>query len=162
MGKQVTRRRFLHQAMIAGIGVTAIAAADRSSAIKSGMKLGLVTYQWGKDWDLDTLIANCKKTNLPGVELRTQHAHGVEAALSAGQRAAVKKKFRQSGITCVGYGSNFEFHSPDPRELRQNIEQTKIYIQLCKDIGASGIKVKPNSLPDDVPAEKTIAQIAAS
>jgi sugar phosphate isomerase/epimerase len=33
---------------------------------------------------------------------------------------------------------------------------------LCKDIGASGIKVKPNYLPPEVPREKTIAQIAAS
>jgi len=35
--------------------VLAIAAA-RTSGPK--MKLGLVTYQWGKDWDLPTLIAN--------------------------------------------------------------------------------------------------------
>jgi sugar phosphate isomerase/epimerase len=33
---------------------------------------------------------------------------------------------------------------------------------LCKDIGATGIKVKPNGLPPEVPKEKTIAQIAAS
>ena len=33
---------------------------------------------------------------------------------------------------------------------------------LCKDIGATGLKVKPNTLPTDVPKEKTIAQIAAS
>ncbi|HZK65261.1 MAG TPA: TIM barrel protein, partial [Puia sp.] len=51
---------------------------------------------------------------------------------------------------------------PDPAELRRNIEQTKVYIQLCKDIGATGIKIKPNDLPAAVPREKTIAQIAAS
>ena len=46
--------------------------------------------------------------------------------------------------------------------LRNNIEQTKEYIKLCRDIGATGIKVKPNDLPAGVPKEKTIAQIAAS
>jgi sugar phosphate isomerase/epimerase len=129
---------------------------------KPAMKFGLVTYQWGKDWDLPTLISNCEKTGFQAVELRTQHAHGVETTLSATQRAEVKKRFADSPVTCVGYGSNFEYHSPDQAILRENIEQTKEYIKLCKDIGATGIKVKPNNLPPEVPMEKTIAQIAAS
>jgi sugar phosphate isomerase/epimerase len=82
--------------------------------------------------------------------------------LSFAQRREVKKRFADSPVTCIGYGSNFEYHSPDPVELQKNIEQTKAYIQLCKDIGATGIKVKPNNLPASVPKEKTIAQIAAS
>lgn len=126
------------------------------------MKFGLVTYQWGKDWDLPTLISNCEKTGFQSVELRTQHAHRVEISLNAAQRAEVKKRFANSSVTCVGYGSNFEYHSPDQAKLRENIEQTKEYIKLCKDIGATGIKVKPNNLPPEVPKEKTIAQIAAS
>jgi sugar phosphate isomerase/epimerase len=135
------------------------AALDRK---KPAMKFGLVTYQWGKDWDLPTLISNCEKTGFQSVELRTQHAHGVETSLSAAQRTEVKKRFANSPVTCVGYGSNFEYHSPDQAKLRENIEQTKEYIKLCKDIGATGIKVKPNNLPPEVPEEKTIAQIAAS
>ncbi len=129
---------------------------------KPAMKFGLVTYQWGKDWDLPTLIYNCEKTGFQAVELRTQHAHGVETTLSAAQRTEVKKRFANSPLTCVGYGSNFEYHNPDQAILRENIEQTKEYIKLCKDIGAAGIKVKPNNLPPAVPEEKTIAQIAAS
>ncbi len=46
--------------------------------------------------------------------------------------------------------------------MRENIEGTKVYLKLCKEIGASGIKVKPNGLPKEVSREKTIAQIAAS
>jgi sugar phosphate isomerase/epimerase len=121
-----------------------------------------VTYQWGRDWDLPTLIANCEKTEFLGIELRTEHAHKVETNLSAVQRAEVKKRFADSPVECIGYGANFEYHSPDPAQLRTNIEQTKEYIKLCKDIGATGIKVKPNDLPAGVPKEKTIAQIAAS
>jgi sugar phosphate isomerase/epimerase len=81
--------------------------------------------------------------------------------LSAGERAEVKKRFADSPVTCVGYGSNFQYHDPEPAKLRENIERTKEYIKLCKDIGASGLKVKPNTLPPEVPREKTIAQIAA-
>jgi len=108
------------------------------------------------------LIANCEKAGYPGVELRTQHAHGVETILNSIQRAEVRKRFADSSVTCIGYGANFEYHSPDPGKLRENIEQTKEYIKLCNDIGATGIKVKPNDLPPEVPREKTISQIAAS
>jgi hypothetical protein len=163
MEKNISRRCFIKSSVVAGIGLTTMNPfLSGARAGIAGMKFGLVTYQWGKDWDLPTLIANCEKTGIRGVELRTQHAHGVETSLNATQRAGVKKRFADSSVVCIGYGSNFEFHSPDPKILRENIDQTKEYIKLCKDIGASGIKVKPNNLPKDVAVEKTISQIAAS
>ncbi len=155
------RREFIKISSMAGIGLAVMNPfLAYSSSGNSGMKFGLVTYQWGKDWDLPTLIANCEKTGYHGVELRTQHAHGVETNLNALQRTEVKKRFDDSPVTCIGYGSNFEYHNPDLMKLRENIEQTKEYIKLCKDIGATGIKVKPNNLPPGIPKEKTIAQIA--
>jgi sugar phosphate isomerase/epimerase len=158
-----SRRSFLQKSMVAGVGLSLIDPFSAHAMMKkSGMKLGLVTYQWGKDWDLPTLIANCEKAGLLGVELRTQHAHGVETTLTASQRADVKKRFADSSVTCVGYGSNYEYHRTDQAAVRKNIEGTKEYLKLCKDIGATGIKVKPNGIPDDVPWEKTIAQIATS
>lgn len=158
-----SRRSFLQRSMVAGMGLSLIHPYSAfAMAKKSKMKLGLVTYQWGKDWDLATLIANCEQTGLLGVELRTQHAHGVETSLSAVERAEVKKRFADSPVTCLGYGSNFEYHSPDQAAVKENIEGTKAYLKLCKDIGATGIKVKPNGIPEEVPREKTIAQIAAS
>ncbi len=161
--KIISRRHFIQQGITAGIG---LAAFNNLSAMplpaKQKMQFGLVTYMWGADWDLPTLIANCEKTGYLGVELRTQHAHKVETNLSPAQRAEVKKRFADSSVKCLGYGSNFEFHSPDPAQLRNNIEQSKEYIKLCRDIGATGLKVKPNDLPAGVPKEKTIAQIGTS
>ena len=163
MDKNLTRRDFIQKSVVAGVGLAAISPfSSIPSAARPKMKFGLVTYQWGKDWDLPTLIANCEKVGFKGVELRTQHAHGVEINLTPAQRAEVKKRFADSPVTCVGYGSNYEYHSPDPKILRKNIEDTKEYIKLCKDIGAPGIKVKPNTFPKDVQREKTIAQIATS
>jgi len=163
MRNNFTRRQFVQGSFVAGIGLAAMnRIPDIFSPVNNNMRLGLCTYLWGKDWDLPTLIKNCEETGLLGLELRTQHAHGVEISLNATQRAEVKKRFSDSSVTCIGYGSNFEYHSPDHAKLRENIEQTKEYIKLCKDIGASGIKVKPNNLPPEVPKEKTIAQIAAS
>ena len=163
MKNNLSRRIFIQRSFTAGLGLAAFKNFGAfSNPLKSEMRLGLCTYLWGQYWDLPTLISNCEKTGLLGLELRAQHAHKVEINLNSTQRAEVKKRFADSPVTCIGYGANFEYHSPDPVKLRENIEQTKEYIKLCKDIGATGIKVKPNDLPAEVPKEKTIAQIAAS
>ena len=123
------------------------------------MRLGIVTYQIAAKWDLDTIIERCRATGFEGVELRTTHAHGVEVELSAAERAEVKKRFEDSGIEIAGLGSAFEYHSTDPAEVRRNIEGTKEYVKLAHDVGAPGVKVRPNGLPDSVPVEKTLEQI---
>ncbi|MBN1673805.1 MAG: sugar phosphate isomerase/epimerase [Kiritimatiellae bacterium] len=126
------------------------------------MRLGTVTYNLAKDWDLDTLLAKCADIGLEGVELRTEHAHKVELDLSKAQRAEVKKKFADSPVTLVGLGSTFEYHAVDPAELKRNIDGTKAYTILAEDVGAEGVKVRPNALPDGVSKEKTIEQIGKS
>ncbi|MBI0398588.1 sugar phosphate isomerase/epimerase family protein [Cyclobacterium marinum] len=161
---QNKRRNFLKKSLISGIALSSIGTSliNPTLAKSASMKLGLVTYLWGKDWSLPELISNCEKAGYEGLELRTQHAHGVETNLNEKERREVKKRFENSSVTCVGYGSNYEYHSPNPNELEANIKGTKEYIRLCHDIGASGIKVKPNRLPEEVSREKTIAQIAKS
>ena len=123
------------------------------------MQLGLVTYMWGADWDLPTLIKNCEQTGFAGVELRSTHKHGVEPSLNDDQRREVAKRFADSPVEIVGLGSACEYHSPDPAVLKKNIDETKKFIELCHDIGGTGVKVRPNGLPQDVPVEKTLAQI---
>jgi len=125
-----------------------------------GMRLGLVTYLWGKDWDLPTLIENCAASGIGGVELRTTHAHGVEPSLSAEQRAEVKARFADSPVECVGPGSNERFDHPDPDKLKNAIQKTKDFIRLSHDIGGTGVKVKPDSWQKGVEKARTIEQIA--
>jgi sugar phosphate isomerase/epimerase len=162
-----TRREFLKQSVFVGAGALLAGPLDKAllmAATLPGakMKFGLVTYLWGRDWDLPTLIANCEKTKVLGVELRTQHAHGVEANLSAQQRREVRKRFQDSPVTLLGPGTNFAFHHVDPARLKEDIEGAKQYIRLSYDVGGSGVKVKPNNLPREVPHEKTIEQIGKS
>ena len=123
------------------------------------MLLGLVTYMWGSDWDLPTLIKNLQLTGFRGVELRSGHKHGVEITLSPEQRKEVAKRFADSGIVLAGLGSACEYHSADPSVLKKNIEETKAFVQLCHDCGGGGVKVRPNGLPADVPVDKTVEQI---
>jgi len=125
------------------------------------MKLGLVTYNLARDWDLPTLIEMCEKTGFEGVELRTTHAHGVEVALSKAQRAEVRRRFADSKVELAGLGSAFEYDAVDPEEVLKNIEGTKEYVRLAADVGAPGVKVRPNRLHVDqgVAKERTLEQI---
>jgi sugar phosphate isomerase/epimerase len=162
-----SRRDFLRQAASWGaaalaavpLGKSAAVAADRGEA---AISFGLVTYQWGRDWDLPTLIRNCTTTKVLGVELRTTHAHGVEPSLTTVQRAEVKKRFQDSPVTLLGMGSAEGFHWPEAAKLQKAIESVKAFIVLSHDVGGSGVKVRPNDLPKGVPPEKTIAQIGAA
>ena len=161
-----TRREFIRGSMALGAGmVTAGSLGEVLLAAQgpgSKMKFGLVTYLWGQYWDLPTVIANCEKAGVPGVELRTEHAHKVEANLTEAQRRDVKKRFADSKVTLVSLGTNFAFHYAEEDKLRKDIEGAKQYIKLAYDCGAPGIKVKPNDLPKGVPYTKTIEQIGKS
>ena len=119
-----------------------------------------MTFALAKNWDIETIIKNCTEAKFQSVELRTTHAHGVEVTLSASERAAVKKRFKDSPLEAISLASGFAYHSPDPAELKMNIEGTKEYTLLAHDVGAIGFRVFPNRLPSDIPEEKTIAQIA--
>lgn len=174
--KGVSRRRFVAQSLkgslFAAISSTMGAKAfgnttgDRPAAAQNKffgkMKLGLVTYNLAKDWDLDTIIKRCEQTGFQGVELRSTHAHKVESNLSKAERKAVRAKFEASKVELVSLGTAFEYHSPDAGVLDKNIEGTKEYLQLARDVGCRGIKVRPNRLPPEVPYEATIRQIGES
>lgn len=126
------------------------------------MKLGIVTYLWGQDWDLPTLIKNCETTGFEGAELRTTHKHGVEITLSAAQREEVRKRFADSKVELVGLGSACEFHGPEPEKVKQNIELTKQFVVLSHDVGGDGVKVRPNRLVDGEDRAATVARIGAA
>lgn len=155
-----SRREFLKHTVAATLASSALARIATSAEPPGAeIRFGLVTYQWGRDWDLPTLLRNCQTASVLGVELRTTHAHGVEPNLNADQRAEVKKRFADSPVKLVGLGSAEEFHRPDPKALEKSIEATKAFVKLSHDVGGTGVKVRPNDLPKGIPPEKTIAQI---
>jgi sugar phosphate isomerase/epimerase len=164
----INRRNFL-QATGLGIGGLSLGAtsapgadtADKAAvpARRPTMHLGLVTYNLAGDWDIPTLIKNCEAAKFEGVELRTTHAHKVEVNLAKEQRQEVKKRFADSKVQLMGLGSAFDYHTPDQAKLRKDIEATKEYIVLAQDVGATGVKVRPNGFPKEVPEEKTLEQI---
>ena len=175
VGMKTLRRDFLSGIASAGAGFFAAATGVLGGAAESDkrkglsflkgesvMHLGTVTYNLAKDWDVATIIKNCSEARFEGVELRTTHKHGVEVTLSKAERAEVRKRFADSPVQLVSLGSAFDYHTPDAARLRRDVEATKEYLQLAADVGATGIKVRPNALPKEVPVEKTLEQIGRS
>ncbi len=169
MTSNSTRRKFLQTSAISATAMMLPAYGSSSEQAKTldksfvlnqkPLKIGLMTYTLGKDWDIETIIKNCTEAEWKSVELRTTHKHGVEITLSALQRAEVKKRFKDSALETISLASAFQYHSPDQAEVRKNIEGTKEYIKLAKDVGATGIRVFPNAFVDGTDKEKTMKQI---
>ena len=126
------------------------------------LQLGIVTYNIAKDWDLPTILKKLEALGYGGVELRTTHKHGVEVGLSADARREVRKRFEDSPVQLVGLGSAFEYQSPDPAEVRRQIEATKEYVRLAHDVGALGVKVRPNGIPRGEDPETVFRRIGAA
>ena len=126
------------------------------------MQLGTITYNIAKDWDLPTILKRLEALGYQGVELRTTHAHGVEVDLSSERRREVRKKFEDSPVALAGLGSAFEYQSTEPAVVRENIEGTKAYVRLAHDVGAPGVKVRPNGIPKGADLDATLRQIGRS
>jgi hypothetical protein len=162
-----TRRTFLAQTLTAAAGASLLSScatlpAAAAARPRANLRFGFTSYQWGKDWDIPTTIANCTKARVYGVELRTSdnYAHKLELTSPAAQRAEAKKRFADSPVKLVGIASAERFDWPDTTRLQAAIAAAKAHLQLSHDVGASGVRVFPNQFQKDVPKEKTLAQIA--
>jgi sugar phosphate isomerase/epimerase len=163
-----SRRNFIRTAALTGTAMampgnlnsTPLSARDKTFKLNENpLKLGVMTYNLAKDWDIETIIKNLSEAGYQSVELRTTHAHGVEVTLNKAEREKVKKRFEDSPLEAISLASAFRYHSPDPDELKKNIEGTKEYTLLARDVGALGFRVFPNDLPEGVSEEKTMEQI---
>jgi len=157
----VNRRQF-----VAGSGA-ALAGASRvrgagTAAGGPGFHLGAVTYNTLKEFDVDTIIRVLQEVGFEAVELRTGHKHGVEPSIGANERQSVRKRFEQSKIRLVSYGTTCRFQSPDPAERNRQLGIAKQFVDLASDTGAMGIKIQPMGFPDGVPIPTTIQNFGAS
>ena len=126
---------------------------------KPKFQLGLVTYNVPANWDLPTLLDTCKAVGIAAVECRTTHKHGVEPSLSADDRQRVKGRFADSGVRFWGCGSVCEFHSPDAAVVAKNVEECKRFLGLVRDLGGTGVKVRPNGVAKGHTVEQACEQI---
>ncbi|MEJ7607182.1 MAG: TIM barrel protein [Bryobacteraceae bacterium] len=158
----MNRRLFLAGSGLAAVGSTASMQAPSKSGAGPGFHLGAVTYNTLKDFDVPTIIRVLQEASFEAVELRTTHKHGVEPSLGAQERLAVRRRFEQSRIRLVSYGTTCRFQSPDPAERNRQLEVAKQFVDLAHDTGAIGIKIQPMGFPEGVPIPTTIQNFGAS
>ncbi len=139
----------------------ALPEAEAAPPAARPFQLGCVTYNVLKDMDLDTVITTLEKAGLTCVELRTEHKHGVEPAIGPAERAKVKERFAASKVKLVSYGTTCEFQSLDDAARRKQIDLAKAWVDLAKDTGAVGVKVRPNGVPNGATLQATIQRIGA-
>ena len=149
-----SRREFFSTA--AAAVTTPWLAPKLSAAPGPGFHLGCVTHQLFAEYDLDSIIKILEAAGYEGVELRTTedepggHAvgpkgqkHGVEPSMSQADRARVRKRFEASKLKLTSLGSVCEFQSADAAERKRQVDKCKAFIDLAKDVGAMGVKVRP-------------------
>src|SRR6184192_1232750 len=105
------RRDFLSTlAAVPVLAAVELPQAPKAAPSAHGLKLGTVTYNIAKDWDVPTIIKNLTEAGFDAVELRTTHKHGVEISLPAAARTDVRKQFEASKVKIGGLGTTCEFH----------------------------------------------------
>ena len=126
------------------------------------MKLSWMTYGVLKDLSRQDLLQTLGDHGVEGVEFRTDlgHGHGVEASLDDAGRGQVILDCRAAGIEIISVATGNRYHDEDATDLRDQIDQTKVRMDLAADLGAPRVRVFGNNFPKDVPREKTIAQVA--
>ena len=157
----MNRRKFFLSTAAAGAGALAPQVIS-ASANNPGFHLGSVTYNLLKDFDVDTIIRVLEHAGFEGVELRTGHKHGVEPSIGQEERARVRRRFEQSKIRLVSYGTICRFQSPEAAERERQLQVAKQFVDLAHDTGAMGIKIQPMGFPDSVSREVTIQNFGAS
>jgi sugar phosphate isomerase/epimerase len=154
--KTLPRREFLAATAAAVVLPQFLRGAEGA---ERKFKLGLVTYNVPANWDLPTILKTCQTVGIAAVECRTTHKHGVEPKLNAEQRKTVKKQFADAGVVFWGCGSVCEFHSDDPAVVKKNVADCLEFIDLVKDLGGTGVKVRPNGVAKGSSQEQACEQI---
>ena len=129
-----SRRTFLAAGLVAPAAAALVpgSAQAQTSApggVRHALKIGTVTYNIAKDWDVPTIIKNCESTGFEAVELRTTHKHGVEPTLSAAERSEVKKRFADVGVIAT--------FSKTPQDFKDYIvEEAKKWEAVIRGVNA--------------------------
>ncbi|MCZ7645444.1 MAG: sugar phosphate isomerase/epimerase [Planctomycetota bacterium] len=95
------------------------------------------------DWTLDETIAGMKKYGYAGYEPRIAWGHkgGVELALSAAERKAVRKRFADEGLAICCVATGVRLAPDDEAERKQQLEDLRQALDLAGDLGAPCVRV---------------------
>jgi sugar phosphate isomerase/epimerase len=112
------------------------------------------------DWD--SVLAAAARFGYDGVEPRAQarHAHGVEAAASAEDRAAMRAKAADAGVAVSCLATSCRYALTDDDELEQMMADSRALIGLAGDIGAPCMRVFGGTLPEGMDRAAATRRVA--
>ena len=128
------------------------------------MKLCLLTFNLGRDFALDDLLAVCDRYGYEGVECRAQlnHGHGIELDATPEQRAEIKAKFEAARVNLAGISTSCRFESRDAAERQEQIDIAKQFIDLAVEVGAPRIRVFGNAFPKGADRAEVVENVGAA
>jgi hypothetical protein len=95
-------------------------------------RLGSVTYNLLKDYDVDAIIKMQEAVGFEAAELRTERKHSVEPSISAADRTRIRRRFESSKVRLLSYGTTCRFQSPDVKERNRQLEIAKMFVDLAR------------------------------
>ena len=110
------------------------------------MKLSLLTLNLGREWDIDKLIAVCRKYGYAGIEFRTGagHRHGVEVDTPVHRLTEIRNRMEDGYVDASSIASGCRFALLDAKERRENVELAKRHVELAGRMDCGRIRVFGN------------------
>ncbi len=127
------------------------------------MKFSFMTFscpelKWGE------VLGVAKRFGYDGVEPRAQakHAHGVEVAANAGQRAAIKRMAEDAGVAVACLATSCSYMAAARGDLDTMMAASRALIALAHDIGAPTMRVFGGNIPQGMTRDHAATQLAES
>jgi sugar phosphate isomerase/epimerase len=103
------------------------------------------------DMTLDEGIAALKRYGYDGLEARVEWGHksGIEASLSASERADVRKKVEDAGLEICAIATSVRAAEADDAARAKHMKDLETYIDLAADLGAKYVRTFGGQRPRD-------------
>ncbi len=126
------------------------------------MKLSFMTYGVGKDIGRADMLKWLAEAGFSGVEWRLDQsqAHGIEVSLSAGERKQVVSEVAEAGLKTVSVATGNSYH--DAASLQKNIDETRVRMELARDLGAPRVRVFGNNFPEGEAKEAVLERVTGA
>lgn len=126
------------------------------------MKISFMTFV-APEWSLEECLTAAIRYGYDAIEPRCEadHNHGVELDTTKKQRKEIKEQFDSCGVLLTTIATSRRYAFATDHELRETIDLTKQYCDLCADVGAQNIRVFGGMTPEGMEfedAKKVVAE----